>query len=736
MKKITFILILLMAIFSAWSHDFESGGIYYNITSNTAPYTVEVTRNSLGYTGNIIIPSTISYNNITYSVTSIGENAFCGDPIRSIIMPNSIVSIGDSAFMFCPIITAITIPNSVTSIGAYAFFYCGSLTAITIPNSVTSIGNYAFNSCDSLNSIVVVNGNTKYDSRNNCNAIIETSTNTLLIGCRNTVIPNSVTSIGVGAFFYCRSLTAITIPNSVTSIGDSAFYGCSGDSKSITIPYSVTIIGKYAFAGCSLTSITIPNSVTNIGDYAFFGCGLTSITIPNSVTSIGIGMFGRCSSLTSIIIPNSVTTIGASAFFYCRSLTSITIPNSVTSIGNSAFRDCGLTSVIIGDSVANIGENVFIDCQGLTSITIPNSVTSIGDQAFFGCRSLTSITFCRTNTTIGVNSFTSCSSNARIYVPCGSSSWYIAQLPAFFNFIEVFPYTYTLSSQDTLKGMVSSIASPTCSNSNWTINAIPNSGYTFSNWSDGNTQNPRTLTITQDTNLVAYFTASSQQWYKFSIISEDITKGTVQIVVQPDKDNPQATFIALPNSGYTFSRWSDGNTQNPRSITVTQDTVLVACFTSSSQDWYNFNVLSEDNVKGTVQIVVSPTQANPQATFIALPNTGYNFARWSDGNTQNPRSIMVTKDTILIAFFNQSIGIKDVDEVETIIKVYPNPAKSQITITGLEQTDNIQIINTVGQIVKYYNNVSETITINIADLSQGLYFVKIGNIVRKLVVEK
>ena len=175
------------------------------------------------------------------------------------------------------------------------------------------------------------------------------------------IIPDSVTSIGYGAFCNCINLTNITIPNSVTSIGSAAFIFCKGLTN-ITIPDSVTSIGYSAFGYCtSLTNITIPDSVTSIGEHAFVGCtGLTSITIPNSVTSIESDTFYDCTGLTSIIIPNTVASIGYNAFYNCAGLTSITIPDSVTSIGSSAFRDC----------------------TGLTSITIPNSVTSIGYQAF------------------------------------------------------------------------------------------------------------------------------------------------------------------------------------------------------------------------------------------------------------------------------------------------------------------------------------------------------------------
>ena len=295
------------------------------LTSVTIPNSVT----SIGYEAFRDCTSLTSIT-IPNSVTSIGWSAFFGcSGLTSVTIPNSVTSIASHAFQRCSGLTSVTIPNSVTSIGYYAFDGCSGLTSVTIPNSVTSIDEGAFSGCSGLTSIKVENGNEKYDSRNNCNAIIETSSNTLIAGCKNTIIPNSVTSIGSGAFYNCSGLTSVTIPSSVTSIGNDAFSGCSG-LTSVAIPNSVTSISNSAFSGCSgLTSITIPNSVTSIGWYAFYGCsGLTSVTIPNSVTSIGDDAFDGCSGLTSVTIPNIVTSIGSSAFSGCSGLTSIVSLNS------------------------------------------------------------------------------------------------------------------------------------------------------------------------------------------------------------------------------------------------------------------------------------------------------------------------------------------------------------------------------------------------------------------------
>ena len=262
---------------------------------------------------------------IPSSVTSIGNSAFdqCKN-LTSIEIPNSITNIGDSTFNNCDNLTSIKIPNSVTSIGNYAFSGCSSLTNIEIPSSVTKIESSSFSRCSGLTSIKVDDKNPIYNSKDNCNAIIETNTNILIKGCKNTIIPNSVTIIGDSAFATCYNLTSIEIPSSVTSIGKSTFENCYG-----------------------LTSIEIPSSVTSIGSYAFYGCrNLTSMEIPSSVTTIESSVFSGCSSLNNIVISNGVTSIGSSAFSGCSNLTSIEIPSSVTSVKNYAFNECSnLTTV-------------------------------------------------------------------------------------------------------------------------------------------------------------------------------------------------------------------------------------------------------------------------------------------------------------------------------------------------------------------------------------------------------
>ena len=207
-----------------WAQRFSVNGIAYNVTS-TEKLTVEVTGAELNW--DIVIPAAVQYNGKTYSVKSIGGWAFFGcSELTSVTIPNSVTAIGTGAFNGCSSLASLTIPNSVTTIGDYAFNSCSELTSVTIPKSVTNIGGRAFTYCSGLAYIVVEAGNSVYDSREACNAIIKTNDNELMAGCRNSTIPNSVTAIGAGAFEGCSSLTSVTIGSSVRSIGEQAFANC------------------------------------------------------------------------------------------------------------------------------------------------------------------------------------------------------------------------------------------------------------------------------------------------------------------------------------------------------------------------------------------------------------------------------------------------------------------------------------------------------------------------------
>ncbi len=502
--------VLLGTVTSAMAYDFEVDGIFYTASGTTATVTYETSAYN-SYSGDIIIPETVTYNGTTYTVTAIG----------------------DEAFLDCTGLTSVSIPVTVTAIGTkfvqnpgQSFANCTSLTSIVIPDNVECLGKNTFLNCSNLWSVTIgksihtlklKRGSVVYNAFQGCNNITSLTWNAIIcrdmggMGTTNieqvtigpevqvipsefvkeskiyeVTIPNSVTTIGNSAFEACTSLTSINIPNSTISIDSKAFYNCSG-TENLNIGNSVTSIGNQAFSGCvnlkrvnisnlgawcgfqfesvtdnplhyagnlyldgqELTNLVIPDTITAINAYVFDNCkSITSVTIPNSVTAIGAAAFEGCENLTrvdissleawctiqfgfsgisnplfyarhiflnnqeinNLVIPNTITVINDYTFENCISITSVTIPNSVTIIGPFAFSDCSrLTSVSLGSSVDGIGDGAFFGCVGLSSISIPNSVTYIGFEAFDYCQGLTEVLIPSSVKSIGWCAFSYCS---------------------------------------------------------------------------------------------------------------------------------------------------------------------------------------------------------------------------------------------------------------------------------------------------------------------------------------
>ena len=548
------------------------------------------------------------------SVTSIGDWAFrdCSGFTGSLTIPNSVTRIRQEAFNDCSGFDgSLTIGNSVTSIGDGAFAECSALTSLTMlrPTPPTTVGSNAFQNAGFSTVNVPAGAKAAYDGGDGDGewkgfTIVEAARYDFKADSGDNTLYYKITDADAKTVEVVSELDywddskayntapkgTLTIPESVsnddgteysvTSIEEWAFYDCSSFTGSLTIGNSVTRIGDYAFRGCSgfTGSLTIGNSVTNIGESAFCECsGFTgSLTIPNSVTSIGYEAFSECSGFTgSLTIPNSVTSIGSRAFYECSGFTgSLTIPNSVTSIGYDAFSDCsgfdgtltigsGLTEIdfifnnlrfseikvnsantaysSIDGILYNKAQDELILCPGgkVGDVVVANKVKLIADGAFFCCRNIGSITLgtgikdiaeytflgCKFNelTVLGTTpptmeldyespTFDFDALNARgikVYVPCSSVEDYSTALGwEMFNHIyEIRPYRFQAISDNELKGTVDILSSSDCGDEDYTVTveAVATSGYKFIRWNDGVTDAERTITLSQDSTILANF---------------------------------------------------------------------------------------------------------------------------------------------------------------------------------------------------------------------------------------
>ena len=555
-----------------------------------------------------------------------------------IAIPSGVISIGERAFAYCESITSVIIPNSVNSIANEAFYYCSSLTSISIPGSVMNIGNSAFSTCGSLSSVEIQDG---------------------------------VKSIGQAAFSNCVNLTNIDIPNTIIHIGD------------------------YAFRKCKISSITIPNGITKIGQCTFYECSaLTSVVLPQRTTNIESSAFYKCSNLSSITIPHRVTNIGNSAFYYCTSLTEIhfqsivppalnynvfvnvdlSIPvyvpngclasyqnanwvNKFSNFIEESWGDkCGdniTWSFNQNDSTLTIsGSGAMMEFSSDTivpwysnrdyvkKVTITDSALSIGSYAFYGCNNITSITIPQSVLNIGEYAFANCEALEALYVPCGELERFQQLLSD--DRLKYLPALYKLLTIAN-NGSVDASAHSTLCDTVVRLSATPNYGYHFTQWNDGNTDNPRTIVLTQDTSFTANFAPNQ---YSLTLLS-DSNYGSIEGDSGSYDYLSELSFTAISNYGYHFTQWNDGNTDNPRSIVLTQDTSFTADFAPNQ---YSIDVQSESNY-GSVNGKNGSFDYLTEHTYTATSKYGYHFAQWTDGNTDNPRTIQLTQDTSITATF-------------------------------------------------------------------------------------
>lgn len=442
MKKrvVLFTVAILASITSTLAYDFEVDGIYYEYIKEEEGNVSVVPKDSWtrAYKGDIIIPSVVEHEGVTYNVTRVGDNAFVAcEELTSVIIPNSVTRIGSRAFGWCTGLKKMNLPNSITTIGKHAFTNCYNLTQVSMPNSVTAIGEGAFDECFCLSSIVLPENLTLIEDYlfARCTSLktINIPSGVTSIGesaffdtsLTSVILPDGCTSLGFGAFSGCAKLNSIKLSQQLVSIGERVFLDCD-QLTTIDVPESVVEIGPMAFAQCTkLASVNIPKGITKIERQVFYKCcSLTSIDLPDGITSIGSLAFAGCDGLTTIIIPEAVVSIEDGAFGYNSGLRSLDLPKGITCIGNYAFRSCkNLTFVGIPEGVTSIGGSAFTDCNQLRSITLPPTITTIGDYAF-QCPHLDVITcYAPTPPRVSENTFLT---YGQLHVPSGSKEAYEA----------------------------------------------------------------------------------------------------------------------------------------------------------------------------------------------------------------------------------------------------------------------------------------------------------------------
>ena len=705
----------------------EASRLYYIITSGN---TVKVTYDQWHfntYVGDYVVPETVTYEGVTYTVTAIGELAFggCEGELNSVIVPNTVTTIERSAFESSAKLRTVVLPNSVDTIAPRTFANCPKLSSVRLPEGITYIPNFMFERCESLTSFTIPPTVTHIgESAFNNSGIVISS------------IPESVTSIGNNAFYYCEGITSMVIPNTVTSLGWGVFGFCRElqsiqlpdnletipatflkmctSLRSITIPETVTSIGEEAFSYCThLTEITIPEAVNSLGKRVFFGCdGLASVDMPETMDFIGEGAFRECGHLTGITLPRNLTKLPNEVFEHCIELREIEIPESVTSIGNWAFADCVLEEIVIPNQVDSIGLNAFDGCQGLSHVVLGTSVSYLGEYALNTVVSVgdSLIVECLGTTPpqCGYTTFPDAALQGKMIVPCGYEDIYREALSEYWasgNFEEDCDFAglewyYEIQ------------------NENGSIT------YQHLEYTADTTINHKDVQIIIRTNTL-------YDKGEHSEVTREYVYGEDGIIYWWNKDLQDFTVLYDYNAEAGDEWEIKVGTQR-----ITMHVDAVEQYEYESQQFRLLQVRDADDLfSGTIVCGVGHlTSFFPEK----LMNRGKNYrvegmrCYWREGELFFKYG-EEDCDSVYKVYHN---GLDDHED--DVFAVYPNPTNGVLFVETQNfaslPTQTYRITNLMGQILMSGQITAETQQIDVSNLQKGMYFITFADETRKFVV--
>jgi hypothetical protein len=660
------------------------------------------------------------------------------EKLKEIILPSSIEYVGEAAFAFCRNIVSLSFSNKLKIVEDKAFSSCVQLKNVNLPDSLISLGSFAFSTCSSLQSIEIP-------------SLIREINNSTFLYCKNlenVVLPNDLREIHNNAFEYCTKLKTIKIPSSITAIGNATFANCV-NLDSVHLPSSVNLIGSYAFRNCTNLKAINLESVQHIDKYAFEQCKNLEKIILSNAREIREYAFSECTKLKTVEIPNTIDTIRNYVFYSCSGIEKLSIGNNVKSIGNYAFYKCmKLDSLEFPSATTTIGIAAFEKCTNLSSITFGENLLTISDYAFNNCKKLKSIAFKSIYPPkVFKNTWKNSSKDLVISLPLGSDENYVSflgiekMIPEIkkeivatpivsatrmeinltkINSIDLFSENIIEESYQYTKGLskLPQKRKILCLDYPQLISTLTTSLYAFNsqpiefeNLVVSKTEQP--IIIEQQMEYPEILVVKEEPKKEIKkvsvrILSEDYLKGEVKGGGEFNVGE-EILISAIEKEGYKFVSWNDNNLDNPRTLQIVSDTALYAIFEAET---LMIDVQSNDFVMGETY-GSGLYEYNSEVIITADAFDGYQFVKWNDGNTENPRTIKVNEEkTIYIAIFSPrgNFGISDK------LTFYPNPTKGPVYLS--KKAKMIEVFNTSGNLVEIFVDKS---VVDISYLPEGTY---------------